>query len=1266
MSLSTLRRCLLGAAAASALCAAGSGALAQTLLADKPVFASVSVPGNLALALSVEFPTAVGNAHLDTVYNPASTYLGYFDPYKCYDYVLANSLAAGGVDVDHFAPTATNTTRTCTGKWSGNFLNWATTQTIDPFRWALTGGQRVVDTATATVIEKAWASGQGSTSNFPDRTLSDMQSVIRGATPFNWTDLRLRIQGMGNLLRFTSTGNNNSSTAPTPYTPGATVAVGTSYTVAVRARVCDARLGIGFLEGRCKQYGTNYKPEGLIQQYADQIRFSAFGYLNDGTVSRDGGVLRARQKFVGPSKPVPGGDPVDNAAKEWDSATGIMVTNPDSTDAAATSTAFSTTISNSGVMNYLNKFGASKTYKTYDPVGELYYTALRYFRNIGNVSSYTDTSGANATTKATWADGFPVITSWDDPIQYYCQKNFILGIGDVNTHADRNLPGASGASEPTKPGEVSADTGFNATTWTNMVGTMAGINNLASISPYNNPACCTNNGALMAGMAYWANTNDIRPTPGNDIKTTGKQTVQTYWLDVLEASTYKTNNQYYLATKYGGAVLPTDFDPTGRTTDLPQAYWHTGPSTDTVGSQLRPDTYYTAARPDLMVSGLTSAFASIASRMKALSTSFTNAQQSVAAGTANYASQFDAATWSGDVIASSLNVSGTSISATDVWRFSTKLDAQASGTGWKTNRLMVTVNDSTKAAVPFLLGNLSNAQSTSLNTSYRGGDAQDYLNYLRGDRTQEQSSTVNGSSKKYRDRSSLVGDIVNAKLIVVGPPSLNLSEVSNPGYSAYKAAKSRRPNVVIAGTNQGVVHVIDGSLSGATAGRELFAYIPSAVFAGPTNTPAVNGLQSLGNPNFNHYFMVDAPPVTMDVDFGNTVGGSGSDWRSIVVGGLGKGGKMIYALDVTDLDPTAMTTETIAATKVLWEFTEADMGYTFGQPLVTRTAAHGWVVIVPAGHNNGSGKNHLYIINARTGTLITRIDTPAGVTVTDDDGSGASPSGMTQVTAFYPDLTSLVAESVYAGDLRGSVWRFDLRNTPFPQGIKVARATDQANATQPITTRVLPVIQPETGRRFMVFGTGKMLSANDINSTQLQRMYAIADGSAGKFNVASDLPASVSYPIGNAKLRQLTDVTQPITIDYTQQMGWYLNVANGYRVVTDPTYFGGIVVFTATVPNNSNPCSPSGSSIVYALSLGTGQTQFTNNAAYFDPGFGVIDAQFIYTPNGPKLLISGTTPSATCGGGTLCLPPTNDPKGIGNKLLNWREIPLRNATGGIQ
>jgi type IV pilus assembly protein PilY1 len=247
---------------AAGLAALAASALAATPLADQPVFSSIAVPGNLALALSVEFPTAVSVAHT-AGYSNASTYLGYFDPNKCYLYSYDATEA-----LRHFYPAGAAAGRVCAGtddsEWSGNFLNWATMQTIDPFRWVLTGGYRSTDTATETIIEKAYASGQGGTGNFANRTLGSSAQVAE-ATPFPWDGLKMRIQGLGNKMRFTRNGDVN--TAPTGYDPSVAVSSDTVYELSVRVKVCDTSASAGPLETNCTLYpGGNYKPTGLILQ----------------------------------------------------------------------------------------------------------------------------------------------------------------------------------------------------------------------------------------------------------------------------------------------------------------------------------------------------------------------------------------------------------------------------------------------------------------------------------------------------------------------------------------------------------------------------------------------------------------------------------------------------------------------------------------------------------------------------------------------------------------------------------------------------------------------------------------------------------------------------------------------------------------------------------------------------------------------------------------------------------------------------------------
>ncbi|MGJ7582995.1 hypothetical protein ACSFA3_22775, partial [Variovorax sp. RHLX14] len=77
---------------------------ATAKLSDQPVFATADVPGNLLLALSVEFPTAISVANLND-YADATEYLGYFDPRKCYTYTYVEPVVKkGAASNSYFQP----------------------------------------------------------------------------------------------------------------------------------------------------------------------------------------------------------------------------------------------------------------------------------------------------------------------------------------------------------------------------------------------------------------------------------------------------------------------------------------------------------------------------------------------------------------------------------------------------------------------------------------------------------------------------------------------------------------------------------------------------------------------------------------------------------------------------------------------------------------------------------------------------------------------------------------------------------------------------------------------------------------------------------------------------------------------------------------------------------------------------------------------------------------------------------------------------------
>jgi type IV pilus assembly protein PilY1 len=1236
-------------------CLAIGSAQAGVPLADQPVFTNTGVPGNLALALSVEFPTAVSVAHIDSTYDGSKVFLGYFDPEKCYGYSYNNDEA-----LRHFYPAGLATAaRTCTSaKWSGNFMNWATMQTIDPFRWALTGGYRSRDTTTETYIEKAWASGQGGSGNFPNKSLGS-STLVSNNTGVGWSTLNMRVWGLGNKMRFTRDGILDGT--PRAYDPAQAVDQEKVYEVSVRVKVCDTSAGAGPLESNCTAYPTNniYKPTGLLQQYSDKIRYSAFGYLNDDNILRDGGVLRAKQKFVGPTSPVLNAAPSSNAAKEWDPSTGVITINPDSLDADNTNTVFGLSgtdrVVNSGVMNYLNKFGqiTPGSYKTYDPVGELYYAAIRYFKNLGNVPEWTSMTGASAATKATWVDGFPVITTWDDPIQHACQRNFVLGIGDVNSHADKNVPGTSGSTnEPTKPAALALDP-LNAVTATNKVGSLHGLgSSLGTTENYG--GCCNNNSALMAGVAYDSNTVDIRPDDAAKPQTKGMQTVQTYWLDILEYRTYKANNQFYLAAKYGGFTVPAGFNPYTQASDIDQALWYT--NKETVGGQPRPDNYYVASQPDQMVQGLKRAFGSIAAQLRVFTTSFSTALPQVATtGTASFSSQYDSTTWTAEISANSTTFdSGTGKPIlSPAWSFTTNLLTQIAGTGWDTNRRVASFNTTSNTGVPFRLSSLAADQQTAMDTSFRAGnDAADYLNYVRGDTTHEESSTAAGSSNKYRNRVKPLGDVVGSRVRVVGAPSAIYSSAANPGYGAFKLTYKTRTPMIYVGSNDGMLHAINGNLTGTDAGKEVFAYVPGSVIAGPSDTPAVNGLQTRGDPDFTHRYFVDGNPATFDIDFGKTQGGSGTDWRTILVGALGKGGKSYYALDVTD--PAGLATETAVAGKVLWEFKHADLGFTYGEPVAVKLRKYGWVLVFGSGYNNADGKGYIFIVNPRTGALLEKIGT--------GEGSAAQEAGLAHVQAFVLDRTDNTADTLYAGDLLGNLWRLDVNATSGAYGapLKLAVLTNIDGDLLPITTRPLAVVQPVTNSRWIVAGTGRLLSSADVGSSKSQGFFAIMDGNAlrpSNATVAPLLPSGMSFPLGRSNLRKLTDLKAPITLNLATEIGWWFDLGAdaglGWRVLLAPVSFYGTVAFATMLPSLADACAPGGKSRVYSIDLGTGQTQLADNSTYNNTLVsGVVTDLRFYSVNGKKeLYVSGDT------GGTG-LVREKPPIPTGARRLNWRELLL--------
>lgn len=995
-----------------------------------------------------------------------------------------------------------------------------------------------------------------------------------------------------------------------------------------RVRACKPSL----LEGNCTSYPNGYyKPTGQIQNNAKNLNFAAFGYLNDNNIQRDGGVLRARMSSIHPT----GSNP------EWNPNTGQFLLNPNPSDAAKSG------VSNSGVINYLNKFGLNKPgYKYYDPVSELYYTVGRYFRHKDNVEAYT--KNLNNIMK----DGFPVITDWYgdadqyDPIKLSCETNFIIGVGDTNTHADANLPGStiSSSDEPPLPSEVGNDYGSltdtathftDVKTSTNYIGNLHGIGNIGNSAK---PWCCNTSTFFMAGIAYDLHTRDIRP----DIK--GKQTVTTYWLDTLEVGDRKDfgvvgmRNQFWLTAKYGGFSVPENYDAyKPSNTDPKRSNWDINNDDD-------PDNYYRVNNPQSMLDGLNDAFTNIVALTEATSTGFELSSPQIQSDSLSFSSRYSTKNWVGSMHGSTINfdASGDPVS-TEVWSTNTTLEAQASGNGWDTKRFIATANcvkidadgNQQCTGIPFRYSSLDNTSKSALNiVGTASGVGAIALNYLRGDKSKEDI---------FRTRSVLLGDIVHSKIRAVGAPNARYSESTNAGYGTFKSTHANRPTVAYIGANDGMLHAFDGK-----SGNELFAYVPNALFKGPSNTPDKNGLASLANNNYIHHYFVDSTPVVYDVKF------QGGSWHSLLIGGLGKGGKSYYALDVSN--PSSLSNETNLANAVKWEFTHKDLGYSYGQPVVVKTDSGKWVVIITSGYNNATGRGYFFILDAETGVLLNKVST--GV------GSASNEAGLAHATAFITDARNFVADAAYAGDLLGNVWRLDLsgitKQNYSLSPIRLATLKSASGTIQPIT--ISPVIEfdQQALKRILFVGTGRLLTQSDLEDHNPQSFYAIYDGFDNDFYTNSTLPGSISYPINpRSVMVDHTNNINSVILDNNKPMGYFIDLASEYKMSTPMSSATGTIAFSAQ-KLAGDTCDIDAYFRGYALNYASGNSVLTINGSLlstqFFQGTGTVSAVQIYRKqNGQNASVNFSTSDT---GLNVSIDIQSSPTAF--KLLNWRAIPNEN------
>lgn len=652
----------------------------------------------------------------------------------------------------------------------------------------------------------------------------------------------------------------------------------------------------------------------------------------------------------------------------------------------------------------------------------------------------------------------------------------------------------------------------------------------------------------------------------------------------------------------------------------------------------------------------------------------------------SYASSYNSGSWSGDLNKFEIDVDTGIVSASPLWSPSPQQRIASTPPG---NRVIVTYNDAVgqslgaNAGIPFRWASLTSDQQSKLTSTLRGVTAPDseVLDFLRGERSREGDKFRSRGARPLRDANgnfiveggryrfagntiprdiAVLGDIVNAEPVVVRQPRFSYFD---PGYQEYRAANASRAPVLYQGANDGMLHAFS-----VLTGEELWAYVPYLVY---------DHLPNLADrATFRHKYAVDGTPTVGDVDFANTRGTTGTpDWRTVLVGSLRKGGYGYYALDVTTGDAGS---ETTVANRVLWEFpsrkTDLDapfirpnVGYSFGRPVIAKTRAAGWVVIVSSGYNNGSattggdGRGRIFVLDPRDGSLIREIDTLAG---TPDN-----PSGLAHLSAFArrPDVDATI-EAVYGGDLLGNVWRFDLSgdSTASWSVTKLAQLTDAGGRAQPVTS------EPELGiafqKRVIFVATGRYLGESDaLNTattsdaaTQTQTVYALRDDLVPGGTSTPQIPTPTRDQLVARTASKSGDsiTVSGGAVDFRSNAGWYLDLPeSGERVVSNPVLSGGVLTFISIIPDNANQCSPGGSAWAWFLDYASGSLVIGSTSAGIRIGNVLASrAVLIRVRDGIVGIVRTTGGAGSATGGQETLRPPVRPGGSAGRRVSWREV----------
>ncbi|MCD6418767.1 hypothetical protein J7M00_08300 [bacterium] len=472
--------------------------------------------------------------------------------------------------------------------------------------------------------------------------------------------------------------------------------------------------------------------------------------------------------------------------------------------------------------------------------------------------------------------------------------------------------------------------------------------------------------------------------------------------------------------------------------------------------------------------------------------------------------------------------------------------------------------------------------------------AESLINYIRGvdydDKMTWRDRTAGGNVWK-------LSDIVNSTPTYVGPPADRYDLIyDDNSYRDFFQQYADRRGVVYVGANDGMLHMFNagryyetgevldrGYLDnmGKDLGEEVEAIIPFDLLP---------HLQWLSNPDYCHVYYVDLKPKAFDAKIFNNDSKHPNGWGTVLVCGMRFGGSeyvipnyntyrsAYLALDITDPDDI----------EFMWEANDEDLAFTTCYPAAAKVGDK-WFLLAGSGPTSFGGTSSqqsvLYIAN-----------------VADIDENrkfyGSSSAHFADAMPVDVDMDGNV-DVIYIGESywTGGSWygRIYKVLTYESDDLDDWTMSTFMDVPGPITTGGSATMDDQSNL-WIYFGSGRYFSDIDEGDMSDQCFFGAKDPD---WDAASSVAYSNLIDITDATIQQTDTGTyvygyhsEPISYDSLMvelkgAPGWKMTLTDGERVINRPLIIGGVVFFTTFIPND-DLCSFGGISNLYGIDYRTG------------------------------------------------------------------------------